>query len=313
MDELKILDQLREQVDIELKSIPPTENLPLFYEPINYINSLPGKKLRPLLTLVTGLSLGGAVASLTKPAAAIELLHNFSLVHDDIMDQDEVRRGQPTVHVKWDLGTAILAGDGLLGLAYRKLLQTHNIKDIRLATRFTDAMLEICEGQALDKMFETRPLVSEEDYLEMIGKKTAILISISCEFGGIVGSGTEEQINSMAQMGYNLGMGFQIQDDLLDILADESVLGKKVGSDLEMNKKTIVSIKLNEQTSGRAGAITSVDEYRNLIQSENIIPNVESMINTYFESAADHLEVLPENEYKQLLKYLVGYIRQRDK
>ncbi len=313
MKELQFLDQLREQVDSEIRNIPASEHLPLFYEPINYINSLPGKKIRPLLTLVVGLTLGGKVEDLTKTAAAIELLHNFSLVHDDIMDQDETRRGQPTVHTKWDIGTAILAGDGLLGLAYRKLLQTNNIRDSRLAIRFTDAMLEICEGQALDKMFETEILVSEEEYLEMISKKTAELISISCEFGAIVAGGTAEQIKSMTDLGYNLGMGFQIQDDLLDVIADEEVLGKKVGSDLQMNKKTFVTIKLHEKTRRVPGSIESVQEYRELLKQENVIPEVEKMVNTYFEQAGNNLDSLPENEFKDLLKYLINYLRQRDK
>jgi geranylgeranyl pyrophosphate synthase len=313
MKELEFLDQLRTQVDSELRNIPSSEQLPLFYEPINYINTLPGKKIRPLLTLVCGLSFGGNLDNLIKPAAAIELLHNFSLVHDDIMDQDEVRRGQPTVHVKWDLGTAILAGDGLLGLAYRKLLKTGNISGTILAERFTDAMLDICEGQALDKMFETQTLVSEEDYIEMIGKKTAVLISLSCEFGAIVGGGSDEQIKSLAELGYSIGMGFQIQDDLLDILADEQVLGKKVGSDLEMNKKTIVSIKLQEKTRKFTGSIESVEEYQKLIQQENIIPDLEQMVNTYFKTADENLKKMPENEYKELLKYLINYIRQRNK
>ena len=313
MRELEILDQLREYVDAELRKIPASDNLPLFYEPINYINSLPGKKIRPLLTLVSGQALGGEIETLSKPAAAIELLHNFSLVHDDIMDQDEVRRGQPTVHEKWDLGTAILTGDGLLGLAYRKLLQTGNVPGTRLAIRFTDAMLEICEGQALDKMFETQTIVSEEDYLEMIGKKTAVLMSISCEFGAIVSGAPEEQIKSLADLGYNIGMGFQIQDDLLDIIADEEVLGKKVGSDLEMNKKTIVSIKLHEKTREFPGSIESVDEYRNLLRQENIIPYVEKMIKNYFESAGNGLDSLPDNKHTELLKFLINYIRQRNK
>jgi len=313
MKESEILDQLREYIDAELRKIPASDNLPLFYEPINYINSLPGKKIRPLLTLVSGQALGGDIETLKKPAAAIELLHNFSLVHDDIMDQDEVRRGQPTVHEKWDLGTAILTGDGLLGLAYRKLLQTGNVPGTRLAIRFTDAMLEICEGQALDKMFETQTIVSEEDYLEMIAKKTAVLMSISCEFGAIVSGAPEDQIKSLADLGYNIGMGFQIQDDLLDIIADEEVLGKKVGSDLEMNKKTIISIKLHEKTREFPGSIESVDEYRNLLRQENIIPYVEKMIKNYFKSAGNTLDSLPDNKHTELLKFLVNHIRQRNK
>jgi len=242
MQEQQILAQFRQKISEDLKDLQTSPSVPLFYDPIDYINALPGKKLRPILTLVSGLAVGGQEKNLLAPASAIELLHNFSLVHDDIMDNDETRRGKPTVHVKWDLGTAILAGDGLLGLAYRKLLQTPNINDLRLTVKFTEAMIEICEGQALDKTFETEDTVSEPAYLEMISKKTATLIKLACEIGGIVGEGNTAEITALAEFGYNIGMGFQIQDDLLDILADETVLGKKVGSDLQMNKKTIISI-----------------------------------------------------------------------
>jgi len=143
-------------------------NTPLLYEPINYINNLQGKRLRPLLVILSGLSLNGNIESLLYPAIAIELLHNFTLVHDDIMDNDDIRRGEPTVHVKWDLGTAILAGDGLLGLAYRKILSTPNVDQSFVTTLFTNALIDICEGQALDKSFETKRNVSEKQYLEMM-------------------------------------------------------------------------------------------------------------------------------------------------
>lgn len=313
MDELSRLDRIRKDIEQEMRSIPAAEKIPLFYDPIKYINNLPGKKLRPMLAMVCGLTLGGKPGDLIHPACAIELLHNFSLVHDDIMDNDDVRRGQPTVHVKWDLGTAILAGDGLLGLAYRKLLETPSVSGTRLAKRFTETMLEICEGQALDKMFETRTQVSMDDYLEMIRKKTAILISISCEFGGIVAGAAEAQIRALTDLGHNIGMGFQIQDDLLDILADEEVLGKRVGSDLAMNKKTIVTILLGEKTDLSAIASKDITEYQNLIRQHDIIATIKTMVSKYFTDAEKNLESLPENAEKKLLKYLVNYILQRDK
>jgi geranylgeranyl pyrophosphate synthase len=263
--------------------------------------------------MICGRVLGGKATNLIHPACAIELLHNFSLVHDDIMDNDEFRRGQPTVHTKWDLGTAILAGDGLLGLAYRKLLYTPNISDTRLVARFTETMLEICEGQALDKMFETRAQVSEPEYMEMIRKKTAILISISCEFGGIVAQADENQVKALAEFGHNVGMGFQIQDDLLDILADEQVLGKKVGSDLAMNKKTIVSILLHKKSGGSSASVRNISEYQELIRKFDIIKDVEKLIEKYFSAALKQFSLLPENSDKQLLNFLIYSIRQRDK
>ena len=308
------LDALRQEIDAELLNIPANEDISLFYDPIRYINRLGGKKLRPLLTVLSGLIVGGQIKNLLPPAAAIELLHNFSLVHDDIMDNDEIRRGYPTVHVKWDIGTAILAGDGLLGLAYRKLLQTPNFRDTLLVDLFTDAMLEICEGQALDKMFETQDEVTEEGYLEMISKKTATLFKLACKMGAIVGEATSEEINGLAQFGYNLGMGFQIQDDLLDILADENILGKRVGSDLAMNKKTITTIKLSRVAKIDTQSIASIDQLKELLIHHGIIRDIKGIIEVYFQRTNGILNDLAvKNKYMGLLKNLTTYIQNRDK
>ena len=285
---------------------------PLLYEPINYINNLQGKRLRPLLVILSGLSLGGKLESLLFPAVAIELLHNFTLVHDDIMDNDDVRRGKPTVHVKWDLGTAILAGDGLLGLAYRKILSTPDVNQSHIATLFTNALIDICEGQALDKSFETRKNVSENQYLEMINKKTAVLIQLSCLLGAITASADKEIQIKFSNFGYNIGMGFQIQDDLLDIIADESKLGKKVGSDLAMNKKTILTTKLAE--SGLlVEDITEVDEFKKHLDESGVLNNVSKLVNNYFNTAYKNFDSIPENKYKTMLLVLTEYIKNRDK
>jgi geranylgeranyl pyrophosphate synthase len=308
------LDYLRDKIEAEIISLPTNDRIPLFYQPIHYINRLTGKKLRPLLTVLCGLTVGGDLNNLLPPAAAIELLHNFSLVHDDIMDNDETRRGKPTVHVKWDIGTAILAGDGLLGLAYRKLLQTPNSTNTLLVSLFTEAMLEICEGQALDKTFETQETVTENEYLEMISKKTATLIKLACEMGAIVAEASEKQINDLAQVGYNLGMGFQIQDDLLDILADEQLLGKKVGSDLAMNKKTIATIRLSQIPEFNIQDVSSIDHYKEFLSKYGIIKDVNDLAESYFNKADTLLNDIPSrNKYHQLLKGLVDYIHIREK
>jgi len=258
-------------------------NTALLFEPINYINSLEGKRIRPLLVILSGLSLGGKINSLLYPAVAIELLHNFTLVHDDIMDNDDIRRGKPTVHVKWDLGTAILAGDGLLGLAYRKILSTPNVNQSRVATLFTDALIDICEGQALDKSFETKKTVSENHYLEMINKKTAVLIQLSCLLGAITAGAEVEIQKKFSEFGYNIGMGFQIQDDLLDVIADESKLGKKVGSDLAMNKKTILTTKLAELGHSIEN-INDVKEFKKLLNTSGTLDKVTLMVEKYFKT-----------------------------
>jgi len=308
-----LFDQIRARVEREMLDLPDPDRIPLFYEPIYFINRLKGKKIRPLLTVLSGLAVGGTIERVLKPATAIELLHNFSLVHDDIMDNDDTRRGQPTVHVKWDLGTAILAGDGLLGLAYRKLLQSPGEFIERIAKLFTDAMLEICEGQALDKTYESAATISEDKYLEMIGKKTACLISLACEIGAIVGGGEEKDIQNLASFGYKIGMGFQIQDDLLDIFADEQTLGKRVGSDMAMNKKTIVSIRLKAIAPEFDFRNAGMKELREILHEEGIVTQIQLMAEKYFSEAETYLSRLNQNNYTGYLKDLAVYLLKRDK
>ena len=313
MNQPALFDQIRERVAKEMLDLPAADKIPLFYEPIYFINRLQGKKIRPLLTVLSGLAVGGKIDDLCPPAAAIELLHNFSLVHDDIMDNDDTRRGQPTVHVKWDLGTAILAGDGLVGLAYRKLLQTPGERIGRITALFTDAMLEICEGQALDKTFESAMSVSEDMYLEMIGKKTARLIRLSCEIGAIVGGGCEQDILNLAEFGYHIGMGFQIQDDLLDIFADETILGKRVGSDLAMDKKTIAMIRLKSVMPDLDTQRTGMTELRGILRETGIFTQIENLAGKYFLAAKSFLNRLDRNPHIVHLESLSEYLLRRNK
>jgi len=313
MNQSALFEEIRLRVESEMLDLPAPDKIPLFYEPIYFINRLKGKKIRPLLTVLSGLAVGGRIENLLKPAAAIELLHNFSLVHDDIMDNDDTRRGQPTVHVKWDLGTAILAGDGLLGLAYRKLLQTPSEMISRITTLFTDAMLEICEGQALDKTFESAPTIPEDSYLEMIGKKTARLIRLACEIGAIVGEGSEDDISNLAGFGYHIGMGFQIQDDLLDIFADEQTLGKRVGSDLAMDKKTIATIRLKKIAPEFDFSKENMTNFRDTLREKGIVAQIERQAETYFDEAKTYLSRLSTNIYIENLEKLSAYLLKREK
>lgn len=306
------INSLREQIDKELLAITNRKNVPLFYDPIYYTNKLKGKRLRPLLVILCGLTLNGKLESLLFPATAIELLHNFTLVHDDIMDNDELRRGNETVHVKWDVGTAILAGDGLLGLAYKKLLETKEKSIGTMARLFTNALIDICEGQALDKTFESAKSVSESQYLEMIRKKTAVLIQLACQLGALTANASEDEVKNFADFGYNIGMGFQIQDDLLDIFADESELGKKVGSDLTMNKKTILTTKLADL--GKApNSLSDLRVFKNQLISEAIDEEVSKMVESYFTKAYNLLKKIPDSHHKDTLRYLTDIIKNRDK
>jgi geranylgeranyl pyrophosphate synthase len=192
---------------------------------------------------------GGSAEAAFNAALAVELLHTFTLVHDDIMDRDDLRRGLPTVHKKWDESTAILAGDGLVTLAFKTLMADEHPDLLRVLRRFAGGLLILCEGQALDKAFEVRSDVTMDDYLDMIRRKTATLLEMACEAGAVLGNGRPKAVNALAGFGHALGMAFQIQDDLLDILSDEAVSGKPTGSDITAKKKTCLSIHFREHAS----------------------------------------------------------------
>lgn len=236
------INEYIKRINCEIDSLFKNKEPDSLYQPMHHLLKAGGKRIRPVLLILTCSTVGGSIKDCLKAAVAVELLHTFTLVHDDIMDHDDLRRGIVTVHKKWDEPTAILSGDGLVTLAYMTLLETEsdNIKDV--VKCFTDGLLILCEGQAMDKDFEERDDVSLEEYMDMIERKTARLIEVSCEAGGILGRADEEEIKIIRKFSFALGKAFQIQDDLLDILSDEIITGKPVGSDLIAKKKTYLII-----------------------------------------------------------------------
>ncbi len=298
-------------VERQLEDVDGSNDIPLFYDPIKYVLHLPAKRIRPLLVLLTADMLGVSPPLSAFAAAAVELLHNFTLVHDDIMDRDDWRRGQPTVHTKWDESTAILAGDGMMGLAFLKLLQSPQGDLRRMATEFARNMVVICEGQGKDKMFEGQRRVSEEDYLDMIARKTAALLQLSCELGVMVAEGSEEQISLAGEMGYALGMGFQIQDDILDVIADAQTLGKDIGSDFQMHKQTLLAIKLQKAYPQRDIFTLSLTDFRRLLQESAVLQETRASSEAYFNTAFANLKRFPQNEARRLLGRLMEFIRSR--
>jgi geranylgeranyl diphosphate synthase, type II len=220
------------------------------YQPVKYVLSGGGKRIRPLLVLLACEAVGGVSRQAQHAAVAIEILHNFTLVHDDIMDNASSRRGRPTVHVKWDTNIAILVGDELVALAYRELLKTRSPFIARVADVFTEGVVEVCEGQAYDKEFETRKRVSLEEYLLMIGKKTGKMVSVASEMGAIIGGGTASEVRALKYYGIFIGRAFQIQDDLLDVVADEKEFGKTIGGDIVEGKKTFLLIEAYARSRG---------------------------------------------------------------
>ncbi len=227
--------------EIESLNLPSSpHNL---YHPISYFLSLGGKKMRPVLTLM-GCELFQKDYSIAKNAAlAVELFHNFSLVHDDIMDAAPLRRGQETVHQKWDNNVGILSGDAILILAYQKLATYEPNILAKLLPIFNQTAIEVCEGQQYDMDFESRDDVSISEYLQMIKFKTAVLLGCSLKMGAIIGKSSEADANELYNFGVNLGLAFQLQDDILDVYADQNKFGKQVGGDIIANKKTYLLLK----------------------------------------------------------------------
>lgn len=219
------------------------------YDPMYYILNLGGKRIRPILVMLSCDIFGGDYKKSMYAALAVEIFHNFSLIHDDIMDKAPLRRNQPTVHTKWNVNTAILSGDAMQILAYQyfEKYDAHIFKD--LARIFSKTALEVCEGQQYDLDFETQQEVSINQYLKMIEYKTAVLLGGALQMGAVVAETSEENKNIIYEFGINLGLAFQLQDDYLDTFGDEKTFGKKIGGDILENKKTMLYLKALEMAT----------------------------------------------------------------
>jgi geranylgeranyl diphosphate synthase type II len=216
------------------------------YDPISYILSLGGKRIRPVLTLMTAEIFNADCRAALPAAVAVEIFHNFSLVHDDIMDDAPLRRGNKTVHEKWNLNTGILSGDAMLIMAYRHFEEYEPETFRSLARLFSKTALEVCEGQQWDVDFEERADVTIPEYLKMIEYKTAVLVGAAMQMGAIVAKTSQENCSLIYDFGLNLGIAFQLQDDYLDAFGDPETFGKQVGGDIIENKKTYLYLKAKE-------------------------------------------------------------------
>ncbi|PHS60676.1 MAG: polyprenyl synthetase [Flavobacterium sp.] len=219
------------------------------YEPIKYIVALGGKRLRPILTLMSCDFFGADYKKALPAALALELFHNFSLIHDDIMDQAPLRRGKETVHHKWDLNTGILSGDAMLILAYQLFEEYEPNKFSELAKLFSKIALKVCEGQQYDVDFETKIDVTIPDYIKMIEYKTAVLLGAAMNMGAIIANASEECKNNSYEFGRLLGIAFQLQDDYLDCFGNPETFGKQIGGDIIANKKTYLYLKTLQNCS----------------------------------------------------------------
>ena len=232
----------------ELESHQYGENPKELYEPIEYLMSLGGKRLRPALTLMAYHLFEDDWQQALKPAMAVEVFHNFTLMHDDIMDEAPLRRGQPTVHEKWNRDVAILSGDVMLVAAYELLAENPGGDLKTILKRFNRTAAEVCEGQQLDMDFADRDRVTEAEYIEMIKLKTSVLLGFALELGARSAGQPEAVVNQLYEIGVNLGIGFQLKDDILDVYGDPAKFGKQIGGDIIENKKTWLMLKALEKS-----------------------------------------------------------------
>ncbi|MBI3193674.1 MAG: polyprenyl synthetase family protein [Ignavibacteriae bacterium] len=265
--------QYKARIEKQLRQLVNNEEPASVYQPIRYVLEAGGKRVRAALVILACEAVGGQSSDAVPAAVALETLHNFTLVHDDVMDNSSLRRGRATVHTKWDTNVAILSGDEMIAYAYQSLLKTTSTNIRKVMNVFTDAFIQVCEGQGFDKEFETRCDVTLDEYLMMIEKKTARVISASCEIGGYIGNGTTREVNALRTFGKSLGLAFQIQDDLLDITGTEAQLGKPIGGDVLEGKKTYLLLKALERAKGNNKKILlNVVQKKQLTQA--IIPAV---------------------------------------
>lgn len=322
-----IYSQYKKKID-EILAQQITREFPVtLYEPLKYLLSGGGKRIRPVLMIFCCEAAGGKMEDAVYASAAIELLHNFTLVHDDIMDNADTRRGKETLHKKWNDNVAILSGDHLIGMAYMNLIKTNSGRLNEIVSSFTEGILEVCEGQSFDKEFEIRKDVRLSEYLMMIGKKTARMLETSAEVGALIGNGSDEIIHNLKKYASNLGIAFQILDDLLDINASEEQLGKKIGGDLLEGKKTFLILKALELVKNendlqkiksvidndglKPGDENDILEIKNIYERSGVIEYAENEIEKYTSLADKHLNTVPEGEMKERLKWFSSMLMSR--
>ena len=239
-----------ERVNNAIKAIPYPEQPSHLYEPITYTMDLGGKRLRPVLVLMACDAVGGDINRALTPAIGLEMFHNFTLLHDDVMDKADIRRGKPTVHVKWDDNTAILSGDAMLTMATQLIAQAPADVMPQVMDLYNRTAMEIYEGQQYDVDFETRNDVTVDEYIEMIRLKTSVLLGCACKMGALIGGADEATAQLFYKVGENLGLAFQLQDDMLDVWGDEATFGKAIGGDIMNNKKTFLLINAMQRATG---------------------------------------------------------------
>jgi len=295
----------------ELKYIEP-ENL---YKPVKYLLESGGKRLRPIIALNVSELLGGKISDTLPAAAALEIFHNFTLAHDDIMDNSMLRRGKKTINSKWDNNTGILSGDVMLIISYEVLNQYQDSKYIHLSKKLTEISRLVCEGQQADMDFASKNDITENEYFEMIKNKTAVLIGCSFMFGGIVAEANDLNTNLLYEIGLNLGIAFQLEDDLLDCFGDQEKFGKKIGGDIIEKKKTLLylftNLKLESEkklefenifNSNEIAESEKINSIKLFYETSGALKYVKNKVKVYFDKADQLINKLElDNDTKRKL------------
>lgn len=324
---IKTSHDILKSVNDFLDQLPYERKPQSLYDPIRYVLSIGGKRIRPVLMLMAYNLYHEDPETILMPACGLETYHNYTLLHDDLMDNADLRRGHETVHKHWNANKAILSGDSMLVLAYQRIAKVPSDKLEAVLECFTETALEIGEGQEYDMTFETRNDVCEEEYIEMIRLKTSVLLACATKIGAILADAPEEDIVNLYKFGEQLGLAFQLQDDLLDVYGDSKVFGKAIGGDIASNKKTYMLINaynradtkqraeltrwIEAKTFNREVKVASVTR---LYDEIGIRQLCEEKINDYFLQAALCLEKVnvPE-ERKQALRQYMDELLHRNK
>ena len=319
-------EEILAKVNHYIDTLPYDRRPESLYAPIRYVLSLGGKRIRPVLMMLAYNLYADDVDSILPVACGLETFHNFTLLHDDLMDNAELRRGQQTVHKKWNANTAILSGDTMFVMAFERMTHCRADKLADVVGTFTETALEIDEGQQMDMDFENRTDVTEDEYIEMIRLKTSVLLACAVKIGAILADASAEEAETLYKFAEQLGLAFQLQDDFLDVYGDTKVFGKAIGGDITSNKKTYMLINalnrandaqraeltrwIEAKTFDRAEKVAAVTELYNEIGIRELC---EERINYYFEQGCKYLDrvQVPEERKSELRQYIAEMVNRQ--
>lgn len=321
------IEKLRDLLESRIQQLEFTNEPAELYDPISYTLKSDGKRIRPVLTLLACQMFSEKIEDAIDPALGFEVFHNFTLLHDDIMDNAPVRRGLPTVHEKWNANTAILSGDAMMVEAYKLICKAPTDGLSKVLDVFSDTALGVCEGQMFDMQFENRDDVTEAEYIEMIRLKTSVLLAACLKAGALIGGASDKNAELLYDFGINLGLSFQLKDDWLDVYSDPKVFGKKTGGDIVENKKTFMLINANLKAEGSIKSDLNEWISKKDFDEEEKIASVKDIYNKlgigdlalekaeeYSKKAFESLNqiTIPDDKKKNLIelgKYLLGRVK----